>query len=128
MNEKLAKIRIKAKCHNISLICAHAPTEEKDDEVKYVFYANLKGLYNKCPAHDIKIVLRDFNAKVGQEGIFGPTVGQFSLYSTTSPNEVGSTMFQYLDIHKATCLSGNLHFAISAEGVGCEKELLELAA
>ena len=106
----------------------YAATEEKDDAVKDAFYANLEDLFDKYPAHDIKIVLGDFNAKVGQEGIFGPTVGQFSLYSTTSPNEVGSTMFQYLDIHKATWLSGNLHFAISAEGVGCEKELLELAA
>ena len=50
MNERLAKIRIKAKFHNISLICAHAPTVEKDDAV------------NKCLAHDIKIALGDFNA------------------------------------------------------------------
>ena len=56
--------------------------------VKDAFYANLEDLYDKCPAHDIKIVLGDFNAKVGQEGIFGPTVGQFSLHSTTSPNGV----------------------------------------
>ena len=64
MNERLAKIRIKAKLHNISLICAHAPTEEKDEEVKSAFYANLEDLYDKCPSLDIKIVLADFNAKV----------------------------------------------------------------
>ena len=87
VNEKLAKICIKTKLHNISLICAQAPTEEKDDAVKDVFYANLQDLY-KCPAHDIKIVREDFNAKVGQEGIFSPTVGQFSLHSITSPNYV----------------------------------------
>ena len=66
-------------------------------------------------AHDIKIVLGDFNAKIGQEGIFGPTVGQFSLHSRTSPNGVRpidfvavqnmlvcSTRFQHLDIHEAS--------------------------
>ena len=65
MNERLANIRIKAKFHNISLICAHAITEEKDDMVKDAFYAKLENLYDKYPAHDIKIVLGDFNAKVG---------------------------------------------------------------
>ena len=82
MNERLPKIRIKANFHNISLICAHAPTEEKDGAVKDAFYAKLEDLYDKYPAHDIRIVLGDFNAKVGQEGIFGATVGQFSLHSS----------------------------------------------
>ena len=39
VNERLAKNRITAKFHNISLICALAPTEEKDDAVKDAFYA-----------------------------------------------------------------------------------------
>ena len=116
VNERLAKIRIKAKFHNISLIYAHAPMEEKDDAVKDAFYANLADLYDKCPAHDIKVVLGDFNAKVRQEGIFGPAVGRFSLHSTTLLNGVNrlidfaaarnilvcSTRFKHLDIHKAT--------------------------
>ena len=75
VNQRLAKILIKAKFHNISLICAHAATEEKDNAVKDAFYANLEDLYDKCPAHYIKIVLGVFNAKMGQEGIFDPTVG-----------------------------------------------------
>ena len=70
VNERLAKLRIKAKFHNISLI-AHVPAEEIDDTVKNALYANLEDLYDKCAAHDIKIVLGDYNAKVGQEGIFG---------------------------------------------------------
>ena len=48
---------------------------EKDDAIMDTFYANLEDLYDKCPTHDIKIVLEDFNAKVGQEGIFGTTFG-----------------------------------------------------
>ena len=76
MNERLAKIRIKAKLHNISLFFAHAPTEEKYDAVKDAFYANLEDLYDKCPAHDIKIVLGDFNAKVVQS--VQPPIDNFS--------------------------------------------------
>ena len=47
VNERLAKTRIKAKFHNISLICAHAATNEKEDAVKDAFYANLEDLYDK---------------------------------------------------------------------------------
>ena len=93
VNKRLAKIRNKAKLHNISLICTHVPTKEKDNAVKDASYANLEDLYDKCPANDIKIVLGDFNAKVGQEGILGPTVGQFRLHSTTSPNSVSPIDF-----------------------------------
>ena len=66
VNERIGTIRIRAKFYNISLICAHAPTEEKDDVVKDAFYAELEDVYDKCPAHDAKIVLGDFNAKVGR--------------------------------------------------------------
>ncbi|XP_020806218.1 uncharacterized protein LOC110182509 [Drosophila serrata] len=118
INERLATIRITAKFFNISLICAHAPTEEKDDVTKDAFYAELDRAYGRCPSHDIKILLGDFNAKVGREDIFGATVGQFSLHETTSSNGlrligfaaahnmvVRSTGFRHLDIHKASWLS-----------------------
>ncbi|XP_070138628.1 uncharacterized protein [Drosophila bipectinata] len=100
------------------LICAHAPTEEKDDATKDAFYAELDRAYGRCPSHDIKILLGDFNAKVGREDIFGATVGRFSLRETTSSNGlrligfaaahnmvVRSTGFRHLDIHKASWLS-----------------------
>ena len=64
MNERSARIHIKTKFHNISLISEHAPTEEKDDAVKDASYANLEDLYVKRSAHDIKIVLEDFNTRV----------------------------------------------------------------
>ncbi|XP_073814500.1 uncharacterized protein [Musca autumnalis] len=118
VNERLATIRFKAKFFNISFICAHAPTEDKDEQTKDIFYESLEETYDRCPAHDIKIVLGDFNAKIGKENIFGQTVGKFSLHSETSDNGmrlidfaaaknmvVSSTRFKHLDIHKGTWLS-----------------------
>ncbi|XP_049315675.1 uncharacterized protein LOC125779126 [Bactrocera dorsalis] len=118
VNERLATIRIKARFFNISLICAHAPTEEKDDVTKDDFYERLELAYESCPRHDVKIVLGDFNARVGKEGIFGNTVGKFSLHEETSPNGlrlidfagarnmvICSTRFQHKKIHQATWLS-----------------------
>ena len=86
MDERLATIRIKAKFFNIILICAHAPTEDKDVETKDMFNERLERQYDRCPDHDIKIVSGDFNAKIGKENIFGPTVGKFRLYDETSDN------------------------------------------
>ena len=54
VDERPAAIRIKAKYFYISLICAHAPTEDKDDTTKGVFYDKLEALYNRCPRADIK--------------------------------------------------------------------------
>ena len=62
VNERIATIII----YNISLICVHAPTEEKDDVVKNAFYTKLEDVYDKCSAHGAKTVLRDFNAKIGR--------------------------------------------------------------
>ena len=115
IDERLAAIRIKAKYFYISLICAHAPTEDKDDTTKDAFYDKLEVLYNRWPRSDIKMLVGDFNAKVGREGIFGPTIGKHSLHEKTSDNGfrlvsfaaaqnmvIASTRFQHLNIHKAT--------------------------
>lgn len=73
MNEQLATIRNKAKIFNISPICAHAPTEEKDGAFKDAFYAVLKQTCERCPYHDVNIGLVDFNSKVERKSIFSPT-------------------------------------------------------
>ena len=41
VDERLAAIRIKAKYFYISIICAHASTEDKDDTTKDAFYNKL---------------------------------------------------------------------------------------
>ncbi|XP_043949724.1 craniofacial development protein 2-like [Drosophila biarmipes] len=91
---------------------------EKDVAVKDAFYARLEDTYDRCPVHDGKLILGDFNAKVGRERIFDPTVGLFSLHETTSNNGlrlidfsaarnmvVSSTRFRHIDSHNATWLS-----------------------
>ena len=65
-----------------------------------------------------KVVLEDFNVKVGREGIFGPTVEQFRLHAKTASNDMiaidfvaaHNTMvfginFLHLDIYNITWMS-----------------------
>jgi endonuclease/exonuclease/phosphatase family metal-dependent hydrolase len=66
----------------------------------------------------MKILLGDFNAKVGRENIFKPTIGKESLHQDSNDNGVRvvnfateknlvveSTMFPHRNIHKYTWTS-----------------------
>ena len=44
VNVRIATTRIRTKFYNISLICAHVPTEEKDDWAKDAFFAKLENV------------------------------------------------------------------------------------
>jgi exonuclease III len=58
----------------------HAPAEDKTDDVKGSFYEELERVFDKFPKYHMKILLGDFNAKVGKEDIFKPTIGNESLH------------------------------------------------
>jgi len=45
----------------------HAPVEERDELVKDFCYDKLNQIYQRTPAHDVKIVVGNFNAKTGRE-------------------------------------------------------------
>ena len=60
---------IKWKFNNLSIICAHAPTEEKSEEEKEKIYEGLQITHNKIPKHDIAIITGDLNAKIGKEDV-----------------------------------------------------------
>jgi exonuclease III len=74
-------------CH-IIVLNVHAPTEDKTDDVKESFYEELERMFEKFPKYHIKILLGDFNAKVGREDIFKPTIGNESLHEISNDNGV----------------------------------------
>jgi hypothetical protein len=99
-------------CH-IIVLNVHTPTEGKTDEMKDSFYEELERVFDKFPKYHMKILLWAFNAKLGREDIFIPTIGNESLYEigndngvrpvnfTTSKNfTVKITMYSHRNIHK----------------------------
>jgi hypothetical protein len=60
----------------------HAPTEDKTDDT-HSFYEELEHLFNKFFKYNTKILLRDFNAKVGRADIFKLTFGNESLQKSS---------------------------------------------
>lgn len=45
---------VKGKFNNLSVICVHASTEEKEDVIKYAFYDKI---FQWCPAYYTKIAI-----------------------------------------------------------------------
>jgi len=101
-----------------------APSEEKSDEGKDSFYEELEQAFDHFPKYHMKILLGDFNAKVGRENIFKLTIGNESLHQYSNDNGVRivtfvasknlvvkSTMFPHRNIHKFTwtSLDGKTH-------------------
>ena len=66
----------------------HAPSEEKIDGSKDSFYEELDKVFYHFPKYHMKIILGDFNAKVGRENIFKPTIGNESLLQDSNDNGV----------------------------------------
>jgi hypothetical protein len=66
----------------------HAPTEDKDDDIKDRFYEELEQVFDQFARYYMTILLGDFNAKVGREHSFKPTIGNESLHETSNDNGV----------------------------------------
>jgi hypothetical protein len=70
-----------------------APTKDKNDDVKYSFYEELQGVFDQFPNYHMNILLGDFNAEVGMEDIFKPTIGNESLHEISIDNGVRAVNF-----------------------------------
>jgi hypothetical protein len=66
----------------------HAPSEEKSDDSKDSFYEQLEQVFDHLPKYCMKILLGDFNAKLGREDIFKLTIGNESLHQDSNDNVV----------------------------------------
>ena len=54
---------------DIIVVNVHAPSEEKDDDIKYRFYEEIELLSDQLPVYHMTILLSDFNAKVARTNI-----------------------------------------------------------
>jgi len=106
---------LRGRWRNIIVVNVHAPSEEKSDEAKDTCYEELEQVFDYFPKYHMKMLIGDFNAKVGRENIFKPTIGQESLHQDSNDNGVRlvnfatsqnlvvkSTMLPHRNIHKYT--------------------------
>jgi hypothetical protein len=118
VSNRMTYIILRGRWFHIIVLNVLAPTEDKIDDVKDSFYEELERIFDKFPKYHMKILLGDFNTKVGREDIFKPTIGNESLHEISNDNGVRvvnlatsknlivkSTMFP----HTWTSPDGNTH-------------------
>jgi len=79
---------LRGRWRNIIVVNVHAPSEEKSVEAKDSFYEELEQVFDHFPKYHMKMLLGDFNTKVGRKNIFNPTTGQESLHQNSNDSGV----------------------------------------
>ncbi|KAG8236282.1 hypothetical protein J437_LFUL016062 [Ladona fulva] len=70
---------------HVTFVCVYTPTDDAEEE-KDTFYGQLEIEMDSIPRKDVKIVLGDFNAKVGKEEAYRETIGKERLHDLTNDN------------------------------------------
>ncbi|KAG1652590.1 Craniofacial development protein 2 [Nymphon striatum] len=71
VNDRIISIRLNSSPIKTTIIQIHAPTTAADNEAIEEFYGQLQNVVDKIPKRDMLIIMGDFNAKVGEEGMDG---------------------------------------------------------
>ncbi|XP_025405340.1 craniofacial development protein 2-like, partial [Sipha flava] len=120
VNDRICYIKISGRHFDLILINCYAPTKDKADDIKEKFYDELETVMNSLPTHSLKMIVGDFNAKIGRENIYRPIIGPNSLHEISNDNgtklihfassqelTISSTYFPRKYIHKYTWVSPN---------------------
>ena len=114
VNEHIITARFQTRHAKVTIIQAHAPAMEADDNKKNNFYKSLQNIINKVLRHDIKLLMEELNAQIdksrqGMESTIGPHGSanitnnngeRFTLLCSVNEIRIGNTFFKHKDIHK----------------------------
>jgi hypothetical protein len=85
---RMSYIILRGRWYHIIFLNVHASTKDETFDMKDSFYEELEHVFDKFPKYHMEILLEDFNAKVGREGIFKPTSGNESLHEISNDKGV----------------------------------------
>ena len=86
VSDRMVAVKLQGKPFDICIVQSYAPTSDYEDEEVDGFYEDLDNVMRQMKSQDVKIVMGDFNAKVGKEKIEN-IVGPFGLGEINSRGE-----------------------------------------
>jgi hypothetical protein len=112
VSDRMLYITLKGRWCDTIILNVHAPSEDKDDVIKDSFYKKLEQILEQFPRNHMKILVGDFNAKVGREDIFKPVIGNESLHEANNDKGVRVVNFATLKnliVRSVTFPHGSIH-------------------
>ena len=106
VSNRMSYIVLRGRWSNITVLNLYAPSKEKSDYSKGSFYEELEQVFDHVPKYHKKILLRDFNVKLGRENIFKPIIGNESLHRDNNDN--GVRIVDLAKSKKSSCLEHNV--------------------
>jgi hypothetical protein len=86
----MSYIILRGRWSHITVLNVHASAEDNTDNVKDSFYEELQRVFDKFSKYHAKILLGEFNTKVGSEHISKLAIGNESLHKISIDNGVKS--------------------------------------
>jgi hypothetical protein len=94
VSDRMSYIILRSRWCHIIVLNVHAPAEDNMNDVKDNFhYRELERIFDKFPKYHMKILLGDFNAKVGRKDIFKPTIRNERLHEISNVTGVREVNF-----------------------------------
>jgi hypothetical protein len=84
ISDRMSYIILRGRWCNVIVLNVYASCEDKSDDVKDSFYDELGCVLDQFRRYSSKILLGDFNAKVGRENLFKQTIGNDSLHEISN--------------------------------------------
>ena len=115
ISERIILVRFKGQARNITIVQCYAPTEDANDGDKQAFYDQLNRTLAEIPHSDLKLLMGDFNAIVGDDnrdiehvmgkhgvGTMNENGELFAELCGLNELKIGGTLFPHRRVHKVT--------------------------
>jgi exonuclease III len=88
VSDRMSYITLRGSWCHIIVPNVSAPKKDKTVDMNCSFYEELERVLDRFLKYHMNILLGDFNAKVGRENIFKPTIWNESLHEISNDNGV----------------------------------------
>jgi hypothetical protein len=86
ISDKVLYVILRGRWCNVIVLNVHGPCEDKGHDVKDSLCGEIGRVFEHFPRYESRILLADFNAKVGMEYIFKLTIIKENLHETITNN------------------------------------------